>query len=54
MNLDDAKVWMEYSESDLRAAQTLLESRDFFPLQIVSYPNNVQKKPSKLFWCLKK
>ena len=34
MNPSDAKVWINYSESDLRAAPTLLESKVFFPLQI--------------------
>jgi HEPN domain-containing protein len=34
MNQSDAKIWMEYSESDLRAAQILLESEEFFPRQI--------------------
>ena len=47
MNLDDAKVWMEYSESDLRAAQTLLESRDFFPLQICFLSQQCAEKAIK-------
>mgnify|MGYP005856081837 CR=1 FL=1 len=34
MNPNDARVWLRYSESDLRAAHTLLNSGDFFPLQI--------------------
>ncbi|MDQ2690974.1 MAG: HEPN domain-containing protein [Chloroflexota bacterium] len=34
MSQSEAKVWLEYSESDLHAAQTLLESKEFFPLQI--------------------
>jgi HEPN domain-containing protein len=34
MNSSDAKVWLGYSESDLRAANTLLQSEEFFPLQI--------------------
>jgi HEPN domain-containing protein len=34
MNPIDAKVWMNYAETDLRAAHALLESREFFPRQI--------------------
>jgi HEPN domain-containing protein len=34
MNPNDAKVWMNYAETDLRAAYALLESGDFFPRQI--------------------
>lgn len=34
MNSGDAEVWLNYAESDLRAAQTVLTSREFFPLQI--------------------
>ena len=34
MNQSDAKVWLGYAESDLRAAKTLLESEDFFSHQI--------------------
>jgi HEPN domain-containing protein len=34
MNPSDAKVWMDYAETDLRAAYALLESGEFFPRQI--------------------
>jgi HEPN domain-containing protein len=34
MNPIDAKVWMNYAETDLRAAPALLESGEFFPRQI--------------------
>jgi len=34
MNPSDAKVWMNYAETDLRAAYALLESEEFFPRQI--------------------
>ena len=34
MNPNDAKVWMNYANTDLRAAYALLESGEFFPRQI--------------------
>jgi len=34
MNPNDAKVWINHAETDLRAAHTLLDSKDFFPRQI--------------------
>lgn len=34
MNPNDAKVWMNYAETDLRAAHVLLEGREFFPRQV--------------------
>ncbi len=34
MNQNDAQVWMNYAETDLRAAYALLDSREFFPRQI--------------------
>ena len=34
MNPNDAKVWINYAESDLRAAHALLDNKDFFPRQI--------------------
>ncbi len=34
MNMSDAKRWLDYAETDLRAAHALLESGDFFPRQI--------------------
>lgn len=32
--MSDAKRWLDYAETDLRAAHALLESGDFFPRQI--------------------
>ena len=34
MNKSDAKRWLDYAETDLRAAHALLESGEFFPRQI--------------------
>lgn len=34
MKQDEAKRWMNYSETDLRAAHALLDSGEFFPRQI--------------------
>ena len=34
MNPNDAKIWINYAETDLRAAHALLESKEFFPRQI--------------------
>jgi len=34
MNPNDAKVWMNYAKTDLRAAYALLKSGEFFPRQI--------------------
>lgn len=34
MNQSEAKIWLGYAETDLRAAHALLESGDFFPRQI--------------------
>ena len=47
MKPDDAKVWMQYSESDLRAAKTLFESRDFFPVQICFLSQQCAEKALK-------
>jgi HEPN domain-containing protein len=34
MNPSEAKRWIDYAETDLRAAQTLFETEDSFPRQI--------------------
>lgn len=34
MNPNDARVWINYAETDIRAARTLLESEQFFPRQV--------------------
>lgn len=34
MNQNEARVWMAYAKTDLRAAYALLESGEFFPRQI--------------------
>lgn len=47
MNQSDAKIWMEYSESDLRAAQTLLKSEEFFPRQICFLAQQCAEKAIK-------
>lgn len=47
MNASDAKVWLGYAESDLRAAQTLFESREFFPLQICFLSQQCAEKTIK-------
>ena len=47
MNQSDTKVWIEYAESDLRAAQTLFESKAFFPLQICFLSQQCAEKAIK-------
>ena len=47
MNQSDTKVWIEYAESDLRAAQTLFESKEFFPLQICFLSQQCAEKAIK-------
>ena len=34
MNPNEARVWMDYAKTDLRAAYALLDSGEFFPRQI--------------------
>ena len=34
MKANEAKIWLNYAETDLRAAHTLLASGEFFPHQI--------------------
>lgn len=47
MNPSDAKVWINYSESDLRAANTLLKSKEFFPLQVCFLSQQCAEKAIK-------
>ena len=47
MNSNDAKVWLNYSNSDLRAAHALLESEEFFPLQICFLSQQCAEKAIK-------
>jgi HEPN domain-containing protein len=47
MNPSDAKVWINHSESDLRAAVTLLKSEEFFPLQICFLSQQCAEKAVK-------
>jgi len=47
MNPSDAKVWINHSGSDLRAAATLLKSEEFFPLQICFLSQQCAEKAVK-------
>lgn len=47
MNPNEAKRWINYSESDLRAAHFLLESQQFFPLQICFLAQQCAEKAIK-------
>jgi HEPN domain-containing protein len=47
MNPNDPKGWMTHSESDIRAAHTLLESNEFFPLQICFLSQQCAEKAIK-------
>jgi len=47
MNPSDAKIWINYAESDLHAAYTLLESKEFFPLQICFLSQQCAEKAIK-------
>ena len=47
MNPNEAKRWIKYAETDLRAAQTLLESEDFFPRQICFLAEQCAEKAIK-------
>lgn len=47
MNPTDAKIWMNYSKSDLHAAHALLESEEFFPLQICFLSQQCAEKAIK-------
>ncbi len=47
MNPSDAKAWMNYSESDLRAAHALLDSEEFFPRQVCFFAQQCAEKAIK-------
>src|SRR3990172_3596639 len=47
MNRSEAERWIEYAESDLRAAQALLECREFFPRQICFHAQQSAEKSIK-------
>ncbi|MCQ3938974.1 MAG: HEPN domain-containing protein [Chloroflexi bacterium] len=47
MNPDDAKIWLRFAESDLRAARTLLESGEFFPRQVCFFAQQCGEKALK-------
>jgi len=47
MNQNDVNVWMEYAQTDLRAAYALLDSGDFFPRQICFLAQQCAEKSLK-------
>ena len=47
MNESEARRWMSYAKSDLDAAYTLLEKRDFFPRQICFLSQQAGEKALK-------
>jgi HEPN domain-containing protein len=47
MNADESKIWLNYAETDLRAAQALLESSEFFPRQICFFAQQCADKSIK-------
>jgi len=47
MNATEAKVWMNYAETDLGAAHTLLDSGEFFPRQICFLAQQCAEKSIK-------
>ena len=47
MNLSEAKRWISYSETDLRAAHALLDSEEFFPRQICFFAQQCAEKAIK-------
>ncbi len=47
MNPSDARIWINYSESDLHAANTLLKSKEFFPLQVCFLSQQCAEKAIK-------
>ena len=47
MNPNDAKIWIMYAETDLRAAYTLLDSEEFFPRQICFLAQQCAEKAIK-------
>lgn len=47
MRQDEAKVWMDYASTDLRAAHALLDSGEFFPRQICFLAQQCAEKAIK-------
>ena len=47
MNPSEAKRWISYSETDLRAAHALLDSEEFFPRQICFFAQQCAEKAIK-------
>lgn len=47
MNPSEAKRWINYSETDLRAAHVLLDSEEFFPRQICFFAQQCAEKAIK-------
>ncbi|MFZ5882847.1 MAG: HEPN domain-containing protein [Chloroflexota bacterium] len=47
MKANEAKVWMNYAETDLRAAHALLDSGEFFPRQICFLAQQCAEKAIK-------
>jgi HEPN domain-containing protein len=47
MKANEARVWMNYAKTDLRAARALLESDEFFPLQICFLSQQCAEKAIK-------
>src|SRR4030066_2571397 len=44
MKADEARRWMAYAKSDLDAANTLLESKDFFTRQVCFFAQQAGEK----------
>jgi HEPN domain-containing protein len=47
MNANEVKVWLNYAETDLRAAQALFDSDEFFPRQICFFAQQCAEKSIK-------
>jgi len=47
MKADEARRWMAYAKSDLDAANTLLESKDFFTRQVCFFAQQAGEKALK-------
>jgi HEPN domain-containing protein len=47
MSADEAKIWLSYAETDFHAAQTLLNSGEFFPRQICFFAQQCAEKSIK-------
>lgn len=47
MNENEAKRWLDYAESDLQAARTLVESTEFYPRQVCFLAQQAGEKALK-------